>query len=272
MGASDRNGFTLIELSIVLVIIGLLVGGILVGHDLIRVAELRATIRQYDSFNAAVNTFRLKYNCLPGDCASAFGLGGVGGGNGSGEDQIGVPYSLWGGGNPPDANYDEQQNFWLHLRNAGLLSTEMIDVPTSAAWTGEISLPKVKLGVASGWLLFFCAGNWCPLAPVNFAEKHVFWITGQAGHVDKEGVAKLRPMDAYAIDQKVDDGLPTSGIVQPTWDLVGDPWGPLDPLASENDAMSPDNCVVAGSPPTYGLQATSNSPDALCGLVIKAGF
>src|SRR6185312_11880077 len=76
--ARYRSGFTLIELSIVLVIIGLIVGGVLVGQDLIRAAEIRATVGQYEKYNAAINTFRSKYNGIPGDLleasATAFGL------------------------------------------------------------------------------------------------------------------------------------------------------------------------------------------------------
>src|SRR6266852_226786 len=62
-----ERGFTLIELSIVLVIIGLIVGGILVGQDLIKAAQLRATITQLERYDATVNTFRTKFNGLPGD-------------------------------------------------------------------------------------------------------------------------------------------------------------------------------------------------------------
>src|SRR5471030_1667850 len=90
----SERGFTLIELSIVLVIIGLIVGGVLVGQDLIRAAEVRATIAQIEKYNTAVNTFRGKYNALPGDMnastATAFGFSpratagtaGLGDGNG----------------------------------------------------------------------------------------------------------------------------------------------------------------------------------------------
>ena len=67
----SRSGFTLLELSIVLVIIGLLAGGILVGRDLIHAAELRSVVSDVDKFTAAANTFRLKYNCIPGDCTNA---------------------------------------------------------------------------------------------------------------------------------------------------------------------------------------------------------
>ena len=66
-----REGFTLIELSLVLVIVGLIIGGVVVGRDLIHSAEIRATISQIEKYNTAVNTFRTKYNCLPGDCPAA---------------------------------------------------------------------------------------------------------------------------------------------------------------------------------------------------------
>src|ERR1700685_2558728 len=87
-----RGGFTLIEMSIVLVVIGLVVGGVLVGQDLIRAAYVRAQITQIEKFNTAVNTFYGKYQALPGDMnattalangfATRGGWGGAGDGNG----------------------------------------------------------------------------------------------------------------------------------------------------------------------------------------------
>src|ERR1700691_4838931 len=75
---ASQSGFTLIELSIVLVIIGLVVGGVLVGQDLIRAAEVRATISQIEKYNTAARTFYGKYGYLPGDIkdpdASNFGF------------------------------------------------------------------------------------------------------------------------------------------------------------------------------------------------------
>lgn len=74
------RGFTLIEMSIVLVVIGLIVGGVLVGQDLIRAAGVRATITQIEKYNTATNTFREKYGALPGDIngniALSFGFTG----------------------------------------------------------------------------------------------------------------------------------------------------------------------------------------------------
>ena len=75
----NKSGFTLIELSIVLVIIGLIVGGILVGQDLIKSAEMRNLASQLRQYQVATSTFRGKYNEIPGDMlyinVQAFGLG-----------------------------------------------------------------------------------------------------------------------------------------------------------------------------------------------------
>ena len=71
-----NNGFTLIELSIVLVIIGLLIGGILVGQSLIQSAAINATVSQIQQFDASTMAFKSKYKYLPGD-APAFGGDGA---------------------------------------------------------------------------------------------------------------------------------------------------------------------------------------------------
>ena len=63
--------FTLVELSIVLVIIGLIIGGVMVGQDLINAAKIRQQITQLEQIETQINTFKVKYNCLPGDCANA---------------------------------------------------------------------------------------------------------------------------------------------------------------------------------------------------------
>lgn len=66
-----RYGFSLVELSIVLVILGLLTGGILAGQSLIRAAELRAIPTEYQRYDAARYSFRDKYMGLPGDISNA---------------------------------------------------------------------------------------------------------------------------------------------------------------------------------------------------------
>src|SRR4051812_16635172 len=132
-GADEQNyGFTLIELSIVLVIIGLIVGGILVGQDLIKAAQIRATVSQIEKYQAAVNTFKAKYNYLPGDMpgteAQALGFfvltgaawdGTTGYGDGNGQIVAGASTNA----GPPSFLYTagESTAFWRHLSDAQLI-------------------------------------------------------------------------------------------------------------------------------------------------------
>ena len=74
---NQRSGFTLIELSIVLVIIGLIIGGVMVGQQLVHAAQIRQQAKQFELITSAVNTFKTKYNCLPGDCPYATQLFGA---------------------------------------------------------------------------------------------------------------------------------------------------------------------------------------------------
>ncbi|MFM7859741.1 MAG: type II secretion system protein, partial [Flammeovirgaceae bacterium] len=66
-----NKGFTLAEISIVIMIIGLLVSGILVGQDMIRAAEMRSILTEKDKIVTKVNLFRNKYLALPGDMSNA---------------------------------------------------------------------------------------------------------------------------------------------------------------------------------------------------------
>ena len=65
------EGFTLVELAIVMIIIGLLIGGVLKGQQLIENAKVTATISQIKGFQAALNSFRDTYSAMPGDMRNA---------------------------------------------------------------------------------------------------------------------------------------------------------------------------------------------------------
>jgi len=268
-------GFTLIELSIVLVIIGLIVGGILVGQDLITAARIRAQIAQIDKYNSAVNTFRVKYNAPPGDMipstASTLGFftrtGGSGDGDGDGYIG-GIPQ----GGGPTTGYMDlggEDILFWTDLSAAGLIeggfndsSDSLITATTDTQYAAE--MPRAKIGNGN---YVFVSGTYQD-ANSNFAKGNGFQIINIAfiGPPVSVGVVMLNPgltaLESFNIDQKIDDGLPLSGQVI---------------------AMLPDNhsgiavgaeirtgvgslCVLLGPPVTYNIGTKGVSTVAKCSL------
>src|SRR6266581_2299408 len=89
---SAQPGFTLVEIAIVLVIIGLLLGGILKGQEMITQAKIKNVINDFNCLTAAMNSYQDRYRSLPGDdinaagrWAGSFGVGTVFSGNGDGQ-------------------------------------------------------------------------------------------------------------------------------------------------------------------------------------------
>jgi prepilin-type N-terminal cleavage/methylation domain-containing protein len=231
------QGFTLIEMAIVLVIIGLIVGGVLVGQDLIRAAGVRATITQVEKFNTAVNTFYGKYGALPGDLnaqvANTFGFtprgqyAGQGDGNGILEGVNGNnPGANWG----IDIGAGENAMFWVDLTSANGLNVNLIEgsfsapsptTPPSSPVTGAALnnwLPSAKLGRGNYFYTYSlhpgCVGNgssWW------YGMNNLFGlsaITSIQTNSAADSTPALTVAEAYAIDKKTDDGVATSGNVQ----------------------------------------------------------
>lgn len=111
----NQLGFTLVEIAIVLVIIGLLLGGVLKGQQIITNAKISNVEKEFNGVSVAIYNYQDRYRALPGDDKKAkarFGLTGSYDGNGD-----------WKIGGAFNSSTDtESRFFWLHLRNAGLIS------------------------------------------------------------------------------------------------------------------------------------------------------
>ena len=217
------RGFTLIELSIVLVVIGLLAGGVLVGQDLIRAAEVRAQISQIEKFNTAVNTFRGKYQAIPGDMnvAAATQFGFAVGANCSGSQGARDGNGLIDGGIQPwplgQAEF-ETALFWqdissIHLIDGsypnGGISVGCVDPGYTVASTviGEY-IPPAKIGRGNYVYVYETGGsNWYGLVAVTS-------ISATGGVLSNQTIPAIQ---AYNMDKKMDDGLPATGNVQATY-------------------------------------------------------
>jgi len=229
MKKNSKNGFTLIELSIVLVIIGLIVGGILMGQDLITAAAARAQISQIEKYQAAANTFRSKYGYLPGDIpdpiASQYGfvtrgtVQGQGDGNGLLEG-----FTNYASGDPSGYGASgETTTFWHDLSAANLVDggfNAAYPTVASCSWCGggitvASYLPQAKIG-GGNYVYVFSAGTYTGMSPNT-------WIPSGGNYFGVGAVPDvgwfysvsqgLTVQQAYNIDKKIDDGLAQTGRV-----------------------------------------------------------
>ena len=126
---TKQAGFTLVEIAIVLVIIGLLLGGILKGQEMITQAKIKNVVNDYNGITAAVNSYQDRYRQLPGDDPNASSRwSGAIGGDGNGQLCNGacpaVPASpnLYNNAiTTTPTNLQEVNLFWWHLRLAGFV-------------------------------------------------------------------------------------------------------------------------------------------------------
>jgi prepilin-type N-terminal cleavage/methylation domain-containing protein len=294
MTTPRKAGFTLIELSIVLVIIGLLVGGILVGRDLIKAAEIRAQISQIEKYNTAVRTFQLKYGALPGDIAepnaSAFGFAARGSyaGQGDGNGIIeGVAWNSLPVNNCGVWMSGEIATFWRDLSTANLIDGNFNTATTTAVTTLTAAdipnyLPKAKIGnnVVSVWGSGCSAyGLYFPSMGENFFS--ISSVSGANAYRAMTARTGLSVQQAYNIDTKIDDGLPQLGSVLAVY-MYQHPTGGLWYWAGTTIAFTPpyttatpastttcfDNGNVGGAVQKYSV-GTNGGNGLNCALSFK---
>ena len=213
-------GFSLVELSIVLVILGLLVGGVLSGQSLIRASELRKITTTHDKYRTAIFTFRDKYFTLPSDITNATAFWGAKAAT-SCTNNAGAAVNAANGTCDGDgdglifnssASGSETFRVWEQLSLAGLIEGAYRYSQTSTfSETQATGVEFPAIGVGRGG---------AKLGYVGIGGGGASSILGSTGHFLKfgaEGTSSglvggiIRPDEAYNIDSKIDDGRPGMG-------------------------------------------------------------
>jgi prepilin-type N-terminal cleavage/methylation domain-containing protein len=202
-----QKGFTLIEIAIVLVIIGLLLGGVLKGQELINTARVRSLSNNIDGITSAWFSFSDRYRAFPGDYVSASinlpNVNNNGDGNGIVGDNAGADSPA------------ERALAWTHLQAAGYITGSYPDGAAGAP-------PTIALDT------YNCPTTTCP--DNGFGQGMVI----NRGALQQSGAAaapahellsgRAIPSDVLAeLDRKIDDGTPSAGAMQLGTNGVG--WG-----------------------------------------------
>lgn len=215
---NNNKGFSLIELSIVLIIIGLLVAGITGGASLIKNAELRSIMTEARGYKMAVNAYYASEDYLPGDDPNTNDRGtthvddtDVGDGDGKIEANNGATLS------------PEGTEAWNDMSDTvvGVLDLAAITLPTVTS--GNVpALTSAMLATAkykgSGWTLDYSTtplsgGSALGTSIATNALVFTAPTTAETGSTETIPTAILTGIDAYSIDKKTDDGEFTTGSV-----------------------------------------------------------
>lgn len=217
------RGFSLVELSIVLVILGLLTGGILGGQALIRAAELRAVSTEASRYVSAAQSFRGKYFALPGDMTNAQSFwgtkancgaaapGSTGTCNGDGDGFVDSPAT-------GAAQTGENFMFWQQLGYAGMIEGSYTGIAGAADindYDFGTNAPRSRLS-SGGWQ----AGARTSLVTGSVTNFDGFWRNWIyiVGDGNGTGLPLFKPEESWNIDTKMDDGKPGTGKVVSRWD------------------------------------------------------
>ena len=195
-----ESGFTLVELAIVMVVIALLVTIVAAGKNIIAAGKVRAVLMEVDSIQSGFVRFQEKYSDLPGDMVDASSYWPMGTcGNpcdGNGNEQL-----FWNGAAGAGA-YHEGAQALHHLQLADMIGGDPALGHTGNAQLG-VNMLSSKIANA-GW-----AVDWNNI----IANTNALQLGGEGAGAPNDG-AVLHAKDAFAIDDKLDDGLASSGRVR----------------------------------------------------------
>ncbi|WP_197051961.1 type II secretion system protein [Sphingomonas sp. 35-24ZXX] len=255
----SASAFSLVELSIVLVILGLMTGGILGGQALIRAAELRSVSTEYQRWITATQTFRDKYFAIPGDMSNAtmfWGFQGTAAAPGcvsnSGISAVTSTGTCDGNGNglpglsAAAATTGESYQFWRQLASAGLVEGVYSGIAGTIGpfeINAGINVPRSKMNNALWSAYFRGTQGDTRYFSANYGNA---FVVGAKNGSDNNNLALFRPEEAWNIDTKMDDGKPGTGkIIGLYWNnLCATAVSNTDYASNYNLASSNPQCVL----------------------------
>lgn len=270
----QRLGFTLVELAIALVIIGLVLGTILTGRDLMKSAEIASAVRQINQYTTATITFYGKYRGLPGDIgsvqASRYGLSPRSGLEGRGDADT----MIEGCAMRESALGCETALYWIDMVETVLVTEDHLIL--NAIPDGDTDLPDLS---TSSQMM-----EHIPNLPLrDSALIHVYPEGGRnaylIGNFQTDGDADIQfnltggltPNEALLIDTKIDDGFPGSGRVQAVASIDANGGGTT--ADSGSDPPDATHCVNASlSPSAYNVIEDESASSLTCNIRIISGF
>lgn len=266
-----HQGFTLLELALVIALMSFIIGSTVIGYNMIRGAEMRAVIGEVARYRQAISDFRDKFRALPGDFSEATDLWGAAGGstsacigvigvgsqtcNGNGDGRITTQASI-----TPITQY-EQFRAWQHLAIAAMIEGYYAGVPGDLGPQDSVigfNIPKSSLRGAGYGLISMTAAEAAANThyfPLNYMHMLQFGAdTGDTAPSSTIGPV-LTVDEARSIDVKQDDGLPGSGKI----------------IAPRKGSKIAPNCTDNDVPSLARYDATQEE-GRKCSLLFLLGF
>lgn len=227
--SKNQDGFTLVEISIVMIIIGLLIGGTFGGRKLIENMQVNKTVQDLKAIESAALTFKDTYGRLPGDITNpASRLPSC----------LTAPCATGGNGNrkiseTATANFrydtvvqtasDESYTFWHHLAAADLLNMRTNNTANMIFGEGQ---PKAPIG----------GGYRIDSAPISLGASSYVRIGGEPSQtMFSPTTFSVSCRLIGAVDRKMDDG---------------------QPLPGQSPKLFTSNCFAAAPPPINAVYKT----------------
>ncbi|MFA5592291.1 MAG: prepilin-type N-terminal cleavage/methylation domain-containing protein [Micavibrio sp.] len=218
MTSHKNKGFTLVELAIVMTIIGLLVGGILAGQELISNSRIRAVMTTVKKIQTSASAYQQKYGQLPGDhnlaterlpgCDAANHCR-----NGNADGMIGQPATTYHNNNQigmTSMPAMETAQFWKHLLLAGYIGGVLPAAdPASPTW----GTTHPRCDGCGGFTMVYLQQT---AAEYPYRGNYIMLRAYPDGSPDPSGGPNrgaVKPQWAREIDEKMDNGFAQSGDV-----------------------------------------------------------